>query len=124
MEDWSAMTCEHGDPGKEIKSKDPAGSLLDYMVSHDDLKVTQTSGYDLCHFYQVGHSGRGDLPPFPSPHWPATHEKLLEFLYKATAEVQSNLIVIHTSDSVTVVSFLSDLHNKNSLHHLPLNHIT
>ena len=68
------MTCEHRDPGKEIKSKDPTGPLLDYMVSHDVFKVKQTSGYNLCHFYQVGHSGH--LPPFPSPCGPATCGKL------------------------------------------------
>ena len=47
-------------------------------------------------------------------------EKLSDFLHKARAEGQSNLIVVHMSDSVTAVSLLSDLHNKNSLHHLLL----
>ena len=70
---WSVMTCKHGDSGKEIKSKDPAGPLLDYMVSHDVFKVKQTSGSDLCHFYQV--VGSGSLPPFPS-HMAAQRRKL------------------------------------------------
>ena len=76
------------------------------------------SGYDLCHFYQVGHSG--DLPLFPSPCGSATHERLSDFLHKARAEGQSHLIVMHASDSVTAVSLLSNLHNKNSLHCLQL----
>ena len=88
------------------------------MVSHDVFKVKQMSGYDLCHFYQVGESG--DLPPFPSSCLLAACERLSDFLHKARAEGQSQLIVVHTSDSVTVVSLLSDLHNKTSLHHLPL----
>ena len=88
------------------------------MVSCYVFKVKQTSGYDLCHFYQVG--GLGDLPLFPSPHRPATHKKLLDFLHKVRAEGRSNLIVMHAPDSVTAVSLLSNLHNKNSLHCLPL----
>ena len=114
----SVMTCEHGDPGKEIKRKDPTGPLVDYMVNCNVFKVKPMSRNNLCHFYQVGHSG--NLPPFPSPCWPATHKKLLDFLHKARAEGQSYLIVVQASDSVTAVSLLSDLHNKNSLHHLPL----
>ena len=110
------MTCEHGDLGKEIKSKDLAVPLFDYMVSRDVFKVKQMSGYDLCHFYQVG--GSGDLPPFPSPHQPATHERLSDFLHKA--EVRSQLIVTHVSNSITAVSLLSNWHNKTSLHHLLL----
>ena len=112
------MTCEHRDPRKEIKSKDPTGPPVDYMVNHDVFKVKQMSWYDLCHFYQVGDSGY--LPSFPPPHGPATHEKLSDFFHKARAEGQSHLIAMHASDSVTAVSLLSDLHNKISLHHLPL----
>ena len=88
------------------------------MVSHDVFKVKQTNEYDLCHFYQVG--GSGDLPPFPSLHGPATHEKLSDFFHKARAEGRCNLIVMHTSNFVTAVSLLSDMHNKNSFHCLPL----
>ena len=112
------MTCGHGDPGKEIKSKDPTGPLVDYLVSHDVFKVKQMNSYDLCHFYQVGESG--DLAPFPPPHLPATHKRLSDFLHKARAEGQSQLIVVHVSDSITMVSLLSDLHNKTSLHCLLL----
>ena len=88
------------------------------MVSRDVFKVKQMSGYNLYNFYQVGESGY--LPLFPLPHLPATHERLSNFLHKARAEGQSQLIVVHASNSVTVVSLLSDLHNKTSLHHLPL----
>ena len=112
----SAMTCELRDPGKEIKSKDPTGSLVDYMVNCNVFK--QMSRYDLCHFYQVG--GSGDLPLFPSPHRLAIQEKLSDFPHKARAEGQSQLIVMHASNSVTAVSLLSNLHNKTSLHHLLL----
>ena len=111
------MTCEHGDPGKGIQSKDPTGPRVDYMVNCHVFKMKQMSGYDLCHFYQVGSSG--DLPPFSLPHGPATHKKLSDFLHKARAKGQSHLIVMHASDSVTAVFLLSDLHNKNRLHHLP-----
>ena len=112
------MTCEHGDQGKEIKSKDPAGPPVDYMASYNVFKVKQMSGYNLCHFYQVGESG--DLPLFPSPCLPATHDRLSDFLHKARADGQSQLIVTCAFDSITVVSLLSDLHNKTSLHCLPL----
>ena len=106
LEAWrtqSVVTCEHRYPGKEIKSKDPTGPPLDYMVSHNIFKVKQASGYNLYHFYQVG--SLGIPPPFPLPHGPATCEKLLDFLHKARAEGRSNLIVMHTSNSVTAVSF-------------------
>ena len=64
------MTCEYGDPGKEIKSKDPTGPPVDYMVSCDFFKVKQMTRYDLCCFYQVGVRGSAPVsltPPAGNP---------------------------------------------------------
>ena len=45
------MTCDHGDPCKELKYPDPAGPPLDYMKHHRVLKAKKTNEYNLCHFY-------------------------------------------------------------------------
>ena len=101
----SVMTCEHRHPGKEIKSKDPTEPPLDYMVSHDVFKVKQTSGYDMCHF----------------PH-PAGWQPVRSCQTSSTRpELRGDQSHSHaTSNSVTAVSLLSNLHNKNSLHCLSL----
>ena len=74
------MTCDHRDPCKELRYLDPTSPPLDYMKHHGVFKAKK-SEYDLCHFYHIESSG--DLPTFPSPHEPATHEMLEDFLLKA-----------------------------------------
>ena len=75
--DWEkhdTMTCNHRDPCKELRHQDPTSPLLDYMKLCGIFKDKKSNDYDLCHFYCVELSG--DLPTFPSPCEPATHEML------------------------------------------------
>ena len=76
--EWDKMTCDHAEPGKEVKYPDPLGAPLAYMESHEVFKPIKMSEYDLCHFYQVGLSG--DFPEFPTPHEPATNNHMYGFL--------------------------------------------
>ena len=62
----------------------------------------------------------GNLPPFPSPHEPATHMMLEDLLRAAQALGHPNLLMAFTRDSATAVCLLQKLHNKGSLKHLPL----
>ena len=77
------MICDHADPCKEVRSPDQLGLPNDYMISCGVFKPKKKSEYDLCHFYQVGLSG--DLPEFPWPHTPATHEQVSSLLLKVRA---------------------------------------
>ena len=88
------------------------------MMSHRVFKPKKTSQYDLCHFYQVGLSG--DLPEFPLPHTPATHEQVSSLLLKARALGWPNLIIVHSQDMVTAIYLLQELHVKDSLCCLPM----
>ena len=111
------MTCDHVNPCKEAKSSNLLGPPLDYMASRGIFEPKKTSEYDLCRFYQVGLSG--DLPEFPSPQEPTTHEQVSSLLLKSRVLGQPNLIVVHSQDAVAVC-LLQELHIKDSLHHLPM----
>ena len=119
--DWKkhdTMTCNHGDPCKELRYPDPAGPPLDYMKHRGVFKAKKTNKYDLSHFYHV--ELFGDLQTFPSPHEPATHEMLEDFLLKAQALWHLNPVVAFAQDLVMAVCLLQELHSKDSLRHLPM----
>ena len=80
-EKYDTMTCDHGDPCKELGYLDPASPPLDYMKHRGVFKAKKPNEYDLCHFYHVELSG--DLPTFPSTCESATHDMLEDFLLKA-----------------------------------------
>ena len=90
-------TYHHTDPCKEAKCPDPLGLPLDYMRSHGVFEPKKTSKYDLCWFYQVGLLA--DLPDFPMPCAPATHDQLTSFLKKPEDWRGANLIMAHLQDS-------------------------
>ena len=117
-EKHDAMTCDHGDPYKELRHPDPAGPPLDFMKHHRVLKAKKSNKYDHCHFYHIELSR--DLPTFPSPSEPATCEMLEDFLLKARALGHPNLIVAFAWDSSTAVCLLQEIHSKDSLRHLPM----
>ena len=110
------MTCDHVDPCKQAKFPDPISLPLEYMKHCGVFGAKKTNKYDLCCFYQVGLSR--DLPDFPSPLKPATHEQVSKFLLKARALGQPNLIMAHWQDSVTAICLLQEVHIKDSLQHL------
>ena len=109
------MCCEHGEPFKELQNQDPTGLALDYMRV---FKAKKTNKYDLCHFYRMELSR--DLPPFLSPHEPATHGMLEELLRAVWALGHPNLLMAFARDSAKAVCLLQELHHKDSLKHLPL----
>ena len=81
--DWekcNTMTCGHRDPCKELRHPDPTSPPLDCMKHHGVFKAKKSNEYDLCHFYCIEFSR--NLPTFPSPNEPATHEMLEDFLLK------------------------------------------
>ena len=112
------MQCEHGELSKEPQNRDPAGPPLDYMKQCGVFKAKKTNEYDLCRFYHMELSG--NLPPFPSPHEPATRVMLEDLLRAARALGCPNLLMAFTRDLATAVCLLQELHNKSSLKHLPL----
>ena len=119
--DWKkhdTMTCNYGDPCKELKYLDPAGPTLDYRKHHGFFKAKKINEYNLCHFYQVELSR--DLPKFPSPHEPASHKMLRDFLLKAKALGHLDLVVAFAQDTAMAVCLLQGLHSKDSLRHLPM----
>ena len=61
-----------------------------------------------------------NLPPFPSPCKPATHEMLEELLRAPQALGHPNLLKAFTRDLAMVVCLLQELHNKGSLKYLLL----
>ena len=119
--DWEkhdALSCDHGDPCKELRHPDPASPPLDYMKHHGIFKAKKSNKYNLCHFYCIELSG--DLPTFSSPCEPAIHKMLEDFLLKAQALGHPNLIVAFAWDSATAVCLLQELHSKDSFRHLPM----
>ena len=109
----ATMICDHADPCKKAKFPDALGLPLEYMKHWGVFDPKKTNEYDLCQFYQVGLSG--DLPDFPSPCKPATHEQVNKFLLTAKSLGQPNLIMAHPQDSVMAVCLLQELHIKDSL---------
>ena len=101
------MCCEHGEPSKELQNRDSTGPPLDYMKQHGVFKAKKTNKYDLCRFYPMELSG--NLPPFPSPHEPATHMMLEDLLRAAWALGHPNLLKAFARDSTTVVCLLQEL---------------
>ena len=110
------MTCSHGDPCKVLRHPDPTSPPLDHMRHCGVFKAKKSNEYDLCHFDHVELSR--DLPTFPSPHEPAIHEMLEDFLLKAQALGHPYLIVAFVWDSA--VRLLQELDSKDGLRHLPM----
>ena len=117
-EKHDTMTCDYRDPCKELRYPDPIGPPLDYMKHHGVFKAKKSNKYNLCCFYHIDLSR--DLPTFPSPRKPATHEMLEDFLLKAQALGHPNLVVAFARNPATAVCLLQELHSKDSLRHLPI----
>ena len=64
--------------------------------------------YDLCQFYALGMTG--DLPEFPTPWELATHGQVRDLLKSACSIGQPYLILVHSTNSVTAISMLRELH--------------
>ena len=111
------MICDLPKHGKmQLNHPDPMGPPLDYMGECQVFDGIQSDIYDLCRFYTLGTTG--DPPEFPSPQEPVTRGQISDLLKLAHSIGRSYLILAHSTDSVTVVSMLRELHTTASLQHL------
>ena len=87
---------------------DLVGPPLDYMRERQVFDGVQSDIYNLCWFYILG--TMGDPPEFPAPWEPTTHRQIRDLLKSAHAIGWPYLILVHSADSVMVVSLLRELH--------------
>ena len=98
---------------------DPVGLPLDYMGERQVFDGIRSDIYDLCWFYILGMTG--DLPEFPA-HWePVTLRQIRDLLKSACAIGRTYMILVHSTDSVTAVSMLRELHTAACLQCLQVN---
>ena len=111
------MICDLPEHGKEQPNHpDPVGPPLEYMRDHQVFDGVWSDIYDLCRFYILGTTG--DPPEFPTPWEPATRGQVRDLLKSAHAIGRPYLIVVHSTDSVTAVSLLRELHTTVCLRQL------
>ena len=108
------MICDLPKHGKaQPNHPDPVGPPLDYMREHQVFDGIRSDIYDLCRFYILGMTG--DPPEFPTPWEPTTRGQIRDLLKLARAIGQPYLILEHSTDSVTAVSLLRELHTTTCL---------
>ena len=89
---------------------------LDYMGECQVFDGIRSDIYNLCQFYVLGMTA--DLPEFPVPWQPVTHGQIRDVLKSAHSISQPYLILAHSTNSVTAVSMLRELHTAACLRHL------
>ena len=92
------------------------GLPLGYMAKCKVFDCIKSDLYDLCHFYALGMTG--DPPDFPLPWEPVTHNQVKDLLKSARLIGFPYMILVHSTDSVTTVSMLWELHTATCLRHL------
>ena len=103
------MICDLPEHGKmQPNHPDPVGPPLDYMGECQVFDGIRSDIYDLCRFYALEMTG--DPPEFPSPREPVTHRQIRDLLKLACSISRPYLILAHSTDSVTAVSMLRELH--------------
>ena len=103
------MICDLPKHGKaQPNHPDPMGLPLDYMGEFRVFDGIWSDLYDLYHFYALGMTG--NLPEFPVPWEPVTHSQVRDLLKSAQSIGRPYLILAHSSDSVTAISILWELH--------------
>ena len=108
------MICNLPEHGKvQPNHPDLVGPPLDYMHECQVFNGIQSDIYDLCWFYILGTTG--DPPEFPAPREPTTHRQIRDLLNLACAISQPYLILVHSTDLVTAVSLLRELHTTTCL---------
>ena len=111
------MICDLPKHGKvQLNHPDPVGPPLEDMHDHQVFNGIRSDIYDLCRFYILGTTG--DPPEFPAPLEPATWGQVRDLLKSAHAIGRPYLIVVHSTDSVTAVSLLRELHTTVCLQRL------
>ena len=114
------MICDLPEHGKvQPNHPDLVGLPLDYMHEHQVFNGIRSDIYDLCRFYILGTTG--DPPKFPEPQEPTTHGQVRDLLKSARAIGQPYLILAHSTDLVTAMSLLRELHTTACLRWLQVN---
>ena len=103
------MICDLLEYGKaKPNHPDPVGPPLEYMHDRKVFEGVRSDIYNLCWFYVLGMTG--DPPEFPTPREPLTHGQVCDLPKSAHAIGWPYLILAHSTDSVTAVSLLRELH--------------
>ena len=89
------------------------GLPLGYMAKCKVFNCIQSDLYDLCCFYALVTTG--DPPDFPPPWEPVPHSQVKDLLKSARSIGCPYLILAHSTDSVTAVSMLWELHTTTCL---------
>ena len=102
---------EHGKT--QPNHPNPMGPPLDYLVECKVFDCIWLDLYDLCHFYALGMTG--NPPDFPSPWELVMHSQVRDLLKLARSIGCPYMILAHSTDSVTTVSMLWELHTATCL---------
>ena len=86
------------------------------MVKCKVFDCIQLDLYDLCCFYALGTTG--DPPDFPSPQEPVMCSQVRDLLKSARSIGHPYMILAHSTDSMTAMSVLRELHTTTCLRHL------
>ena len=89
------------------------GPPLDYVAKCKVFDCIRSDLYDLCRFYALGTTG--DPPDFPSPQEPVTRSQVRDLLKSARLIGHPYMILVHSTDSMTAVSMLQELHTATCL---------
>ena len=91
----------------------PVGPPLDYMGECQVFNGIQSNIYNLCRFYALGMTG--NPPEFPTPWEPVTRSQVRDLLKLARSIGRPYLILAHSTDLVTAISMLRELHTVTCL---------
>ena len=111
------MICDLPEHSKtQPNHPDPVGPPLGYMVKCKVFDCTRSDLYDLCHSYALGMT---DNPPDIPPPWePVTCSQVKDLLKSARLIGHPYMILVHSTDSMTTVSMLWELHTTTCLRFL------
>ena len=108
------MICDLPEHSKmQPNHPDPMGLSLDYMAECKVFDGIWLDLYNLCHFYILGMTG--DPLEFPTPWEPVMHSQVRDLLKSARSIGHPYMILVHSTDSVTTVSLLRELHTATCL---------
>ena len=103
------MVCNLPEHSKtQPNHPNPVGPPLDYMAKCKVFDCIWSDLYDLCHFYALGMIG--DPPDFPSPWEPVMCSQVRDLFKSARLIGHPYMILVHSTDLVTTVSMLQELH--------------
>ena len=111
------MNCNLPEHGKtQLNHPNPVGLPLGYMAKCKVFDCIQSDLYDLCCFYTLGMTG--DPPDFP-PLWElVTCSQVKNLMMSARSIGHPYMILAHSTDSITTVSMLWELHTTACLRRL------